>query len=253
MFRLGSTLRIAFSPSGDYDAPNIRAITINNQNICSQVPTQLSAPSVTTPRPIRKQVTTIRPIATTTIISSTTVQITEKQCTVPARDATLRVSNGERVPDRYYPWHVSIFKSEGISSMFICGGSIISNEYILTAAHCLHEENLPIVNSRLFIRAGSNFRESGVHYRINAKVIHSDYHFSNYKSDIALLQTRNEIIYSRIIRPVCYTGFDFEYTNIDAWVYNLNIIVLINYLLKKCILFLDTWMGINRKSNSWFV
>lgn len=221
-YNLGSTLRIAFSPSGDYDAPNIRAITINDVNICNQVPNLLTAPRVisTTPRPqILKQITTMRSIATTARIASTTVKTTEKQCTVPARDATLRVSNGERVPDRYYPWHVSIFKREGSSSMYICGGSIISNEYILTAAHCLHEENLPIVNSRLFIRAGSNLRESGVHYRINTKVIHSEYDFSNYKSDIALLQTRNEIVYSRIIRPVCYTGFDFEYTNIDAWVF----------------------------------
>lgn len=232
-YRLGATLRVAFSPNGEYDAPNIRAITINNENICNQLASPSSAPKVpntvpaaprNTPWPqISEQFTTARvPITartTTRIRPTTTIQITQKECTVPARGATLRVSNGERVPDRYYPWHVSIFKSEGTTtSIYICGGSIISNQYILTAAHCLLEENRPVVNSRLFIRTGSNFREGGDLYRINSKVIHSDYDFSNYKSDIALLQTRNEILYTRIVRPVCYTATDFTYTNIDAWV-----------------------------------
>lgn len=255
MYSLGTTLRVAFSPNGEYNAPNIRRMTINNENICIQRPNPQSAPknpntypqskpnrpqptpypqnSYPQSKPNRTQptpwpqnseqfTTTRAPIKkkriTTTIAPSTTIQVTQKLCTVPTREATQRVSNGERVPDRYYPWHVSIFKRESTASMYICGGSIISKEYILTAAHCLYEHNQPIVNSRLFIRTGSNLRDGGELFRINDKVIHKDYDFSNYKSDIALLQTKNEIKYSRIVGPVCYTATDFKYTNIDAWV-----------------------------------
>lgn len=240
MYSLGTTLRVAFSPNGEYNAPNIRRMTINNENICIQRPNPQSAPKnpntypqsnpqrpqptpwpqnseqfTTTRAPIKKKRITTR---TTTTIPPTTIPITQKLCTVPTREATQRVSNGERVPDRYYPWHVSIFKRESTASMYICGGSIISKEYILTAAHCLYEHNQPIVNSRLFIRTGSNLRDGGELFKINDKVIHKDYDFSNYKSDIALLQTKNEIKYSRIVGPVCYTATDFKYTNIDAWV-----------------------------------
>lgn len=141
-----------------------------------------------------------------------------KECTVPARDLILTVSNGERVPDRYYPWHVSIFRTKESSSTFICGGSIISHEYILTAAHCLYEEKRLVINSRLFIRVGSNNREKGDYYGIHKKRVHSDFNFITFKSDIALLQTLNEIEYSRSVNSVCFTAIDFKYANMDAWV-----------------------------------
>lgn len=228
MYRLGTTLRIAFSPNGDYNAPNIRAITINDDIICSQ-PKNIATsprPQITeqpTRIPIPRRTTTVRPLiqtTTTTRIPSTSIQPRQKECTVPAREAFPTVSNGEQVPDRYYPWHVSIFKRQGTTSIYICGGSIISKEFILTAAHCLHEENRVIVNSRLFIRVGSNLRESGDYYSINTKQIHSEYDVFNFKSDIALLQTNNEIVFTRIVRPVCYTATDFTYANVDAWVIN---------------------------------
>lgn len=241
MFRLNSTLRLAFSPNGQYDAPIIRAITINDENICLRQPNQLSAPNfskniATTPWPQISEVFTTLPIRTTRIpirtttttipiqntpisrIPPTTAQTTQKECTAPTRYVVPRVSNGDKVPDRYYPWHVSIFKTQDTSSMYICGGSIIRPEYILTAAHCLFEENKAIVNSRLFIRAGSNFRESGDYYGINHKEIHNTYDFITFKSDIALLQTKNEIRYNRDIRPICYTATDFKFINEEAWV-----------------------------------
>jgi len=44
-----------------------------------------------------------------------------------------RISDGEYAREGDFPWQVSIQTNSGIHK---CGGSIISNEYILTSATC---------------------------------------------------------------------------------------------------------------------
>lgn len=143
-------------------------------------------------------------------------QAPKKLCNAPARDVVQTVSNGERVLQRIYPWHVSLFKTRGSSNIYICGGSIISTAYILTAAHCLYEENQEIIDDRLYIRAGSNERDRGSYYGINKKIVHRDYSTKLFRSDIALLQTLHVIEFSKSVRPVCYTNTEFISDN--AWV-----------------------------------
>ena len=49
------------------------------------------------------------------------------------RSAQTRVVNGNETPPHSWPWHVSIRYKE---YEYICGGSLITSEWVLTAAHC---------------------------------------------------------------------------------------------------------------------
>ena len=36
-----------------------------------------------------------------------------------------------------YPWHAAILKREELDNLYVCGGSLVRENIILTAAHCV--------------------------------------------------------------------------------------------------------------------
>lgn len=48
-----------------------------------------------------------------------------------------RIVNGNTARNDQFPWHVSIIGSFSTGSSLLCGGSLISDEWVLTAAHCV--------------------------------------------------------------------------------------------------------------------
>ena len=52
-------------------------------------------------------------------------------------EITNRIINGQEASPNEYPWQVALVRAGGHSP--ICGGSIISDRHILTAAHCTND------------------------------------------------------------------------------------------------------------------
>lgn len=48
-----------------------------------------------------------------------------------------RIVNGNSAKVGQFPWHVTIIGSFASGSSLLCGGSLISDQWVLTAAHCV--------------------------------------------------------------------------------------------------------------------
>lgn len=93
-----------------------------------------------------------------------------------------RIVGGQAAAVNQFPWHVWIRSYAGAANI-VCGGSIISGSWILTAAHCVRGY------TSFTVGAGSNNLNSPV-IQVNTTsfVVHPSFNPSNYNNDLALLQ-----------------------------------------------------------------
>ncbi|XP_076332764.1 trypsin-1-like [Tachypleus tridentatus] len=120
-----------------------------------------------------------------------------------------RVVNGDRTDLNEYPFMVSLLiRSNEASSL--CGGSLISPAYILTAAHCVtSQENRDTVNAEhVKISVGENnvdvtSIETTYSLTASAVIVHPQYKKDFLSNDIALIRLKEELSLNERVNLVC--------------------------------------------------
>ena len=118
------------------------------------------------------------------------------------------VVGGVDVDIEDYPWQVALSSSPNGGGY--CGGSIIANSWVLTAAHCVNGEN----PNNLYIRCGSDnsFALGGSSYSVNQIIIHPS--FNNPVSmayDFALIEINDEFSFNENVARIDLIN-EFEIT-----------------------------------------
>ncbi|XP_050356545.1 chymotrypsin-C-like isoform X3 [Nymphalis io] len=117
------------------------------------------------------------------------------------------ITNGFLSKPGDWPWHVALFRIERATLKYICGGTLISNIYVLTAAHCVTINNAAVLPESLGISLGKhnliggnvNSQERGV-YEV---IAHEDFLPKTLDNDIALLKMSSAVEFNSNIQAAC--------------------------------------------------
>lgn len=96
------------------------------------------------------------------------------------------VTGGTPVSVNEIPYQIALFQN----GTFRCGGSILNEKWILTAAHCFDYPSNPNI-----VKVGiSTLNQNNQTFEIKQKVIHPNYSIYNKDNDIALVEIKGNIL-----------------------------------------------------------
>ncbi|KAM7433609.1 hypothetical protein ABFA07_016183 [Porites harrisoni] len=137
-------------------------------------------------------------ISKTVVVLLAAVAVIIKPATGCGQRIGSRVVNGQNAQRHAWPWQISL----RVNGRHICGGSIISPRWVLTASHCVERNPYPrgytvIVGAHA---QSERPRRDQVFY-LTRVIMHERYRQLNY--DVALLELNRPIQMSYKARPVC--------------------------------------------------
>ncbi|XP_023238703.1 clotting factor B-like isoform X1 [Centruroides sculpturatus] len=97
---------------------------------------------------------------------------------------------------------VAIFSKNLKGETFLCGGSVIGPDTVLTAAHCFADDDRKIEAGRYVIRAGNLIEHKGRAYGASRILLHPEYTSRTHYHDVALIRLEEDLR-PEDARPVC--------------------------------------------------
>ena len=114
-----------------------------------------------------------------------------------------KITGGRPADPKEYPWMAALISSRKATWAF-CGGVLITDRHVLSAAHC--SNRIKIEN--LFVRLGeysfetaneTRFRD----FRVEEIRQHVDFDMATYENDIAILKIIRPALFNSYIWPIC--------------------------------------------------
>ncbi|KAE8599431.1 hypothetical protein XENTR_v10017183 [Xenopus tropicalis] len=127
-----------------------------------------------------------------------------------------RIVGGQNSPPGKWPWMVSIQSPTGKEFSHLCGGSVLNEIWVLTAAHCFkHLERKEETKSWRLVFGANNLKvlESSVQIRKIKEVVQPKaYNPTTEANDITLLRLDKPIVFTDYVQPAC---FPTEFANVE--------------------------------------
>ncbi|ALC46481.1 CG31269 [Drosophila busckii] len=107
-----------------------------------------------------------------------------------------RVVNGMDAEPGQAPYQVSM---QGMFGDHMCGGAIIGDKWVLTAAHCVYGYNPPYLR---IITGTLEWAKRAAIYFVEEYWVHCNYNSPDYNNDIALIMLNDTIKFNEYTQPI---------------------------------------------------
>ncbi|XP_052840857.1 spaetzle-processing enzyme-like isoform X2 [Drosophila gunungcola] len=148
------------------------------------------------------------------------------------RKANLRILNGIDTEPNEFPWMTLLMYQNSTNLVHLCGGSLINNRYVLTAAHCVDKNDLPFnfllrsvrlgehntsTNPDCIIQPNGKIICAPLHLEVDVEniFVHPTYRGWRNGNDIALLRLEVPVRYTLQIQPICVPPNFFNLKNLN--------------------------------------
>ncbi|XP_077564125.1 trypsin-1-like isoform X1 [Haemaphysalis longicornis] len=165
-----------------------------------------------------------------------------------------KVVGGENAKFGQQPWQAAVVKRSFLSQKISCGGALVHERWVVTAAHCVDRTPASNLRVRLGEHSIRDTTERFPHeeYTVRRKVVNEGFDRRNFKNDIALLELSHPVVFREHIIPICLPtkgeNFTGGFGTVSGWgrlKYGQSYIP--NVLQKVSVEVLD-----NEKCRTWF-
>lgn len=139
----------------------------------------------------------------------------------------MRIYGGEDADIDEFPWLAMLqYENHRGERKFSCGGSLINNRYVLTAAHCVVGEVEKKEGNLVSVRLGEYdttteidcimlddeqiCADPPIDAPVEQKIPHPEYSETSMQNDIALLRLNQDIPRTDFIQPICLPTANFK-------------------------------------------
>uniref|UniRef100_A0A2C9H6I3 Peptidase S1 domain-containing protein n=1 Tax=Anopheles minimus TaxID=112268 RepID=A0A2C9H6I3_9DIPT len=157
------------------------------------------------------------PSSTSTFLSAASNMVYRPQLIID-RASVSKVAGGTIAKNEQFPHLVAIILIFADGSDTLCGGSIIADRYILTAAHCLYGmKEATIIPGKTAIQIPFAVDTVIVPVKPSDTILHPGYDPVDILNDIALIRLPKPLTFSSRVQPIRLPSWTNSYTDLTGY------------------------------------
>jgi len=191
----GDFLKVgSYKIDGYYDSPFIYQVAMKGRKL----KIRFKSNKKETGGGFRCYVDVLKSSQTTTPTPPVTVTLPPGTCTCGLTN-NMRIVGGVETEAHEYPWQVALVNKKGKHPW--CGGTLISPQHVLTAAHCTAGES----PSSMAVLLGEHRIDDNSFSRVKISAItdHPDYNDDTFDNDFSILTLAEPVTFTQEVSPAC--------------------------------------------------